>query len=49
MGGYSVTLDLDLGKKFGNLDFRGGGYSVTSDLDLGKKLEIWISGGGGIL
>ena len=37
-GGYSVTSDLDLGKKVGNLDFRGGGYSVTSDLDLGKKV-----------
>ena len=23
-GGYSVTSDLDLGKKVGNLDFRGG-------------------------
>ena len=46
MGGYSVTSDLDLGKKVGNLDFwDGGGYSVTSDLDLGKKLEIWIFGG----
>ena len=46
MGGYSVTSDLDLGKKVENLDFLGwGGYSVTSDLDLGKKLEIWISGG----
>ena len=43
-GGYSVTSDLDLGKKVGNLDFRGGGYSVTSDLDLGKKvgnLDFW--------
>ena len=46
-GGYSVTSDLDLGKKVGNLDFRGGGYSVTLDLDLGKKvgnLDFW--GGG---
>ena len=24
LGGYSVTSDLDLGKKVGNLDFRGG-------------------------
>ena len=24
MGGYSATLDLDLGKKVGNLDFWGG-------------------------
>ena len=45
LGGYSVTSDLDLGKKVGNLDFWGGGYSVTSDLDLGKKLEIRIFGG----
>ena len=51
MGGYSGTLDLDLGKKSGILDFwDGGGYSGTSDLNLGKKLEIWIFGmGGGIL
>ena len=48
MGGYSATSDLDLRKKFGNLDFWGvfcnfgfgpwGGYSGTSDLDLGKKV-----------
>ena len=45
-GWYSVTSDLDLGKKVGNLDcWGGGGYSVTSDLDFGKKLEIWIFGG----
>ena len=38
-GGYSVTSDLDLGRKVGNLDFQDlGGYSVTSDLDLGKKV-----------
>ena len=46
-GGYSVLLDLDLGKKVGNLDFWGG-YSVLLDLDLGKKvgnLDFW----GGIL
>ena len=24
-GGYSVTSDLDLGEKVGNLDFQGGG------------------------
>ena len=41
--GYSVTSDLDLGKKVGNLYL--GGYSVTSDLDLGKKFEICIWGG----
>ena len=49
MGGrYSVTSDLDLGKKVGNLDFWDGGYSVTSDLDLGKKvgnLDFWDGGG----
>ena len=46
MGGYSATSDLDLGKKFGNLDFWGG-YSATSDLDLGKKvgnLDFWDGG-----
>ena len=56
LGGYSVTSDLDLGKKVGNLYF-GGGYSVTSDLDLGKKvgnLDLgkkfgYFWGGGGIL
>ena len=37
LGGYSVTSDLDLGEKVGNLDFQGG-YSVTSDLDLGEKV-----------
>ena len=49
--GYSATSDLDLGKKVGNLDFRGGGYSATSDFDLVKKvgnLDFW-DGGGGIL
>ena len=55
-GGYSVTSDLDLGKKVGNLDFQDGGvfcnfgylggYSVTSDLDLGKK--SWKFGFGGV-
>ena len=44
MGGYSVTSDLDLGKKVGNLDL--GGYSVTSDLDLGKKVGNLDFGGG---
>ena len=47
-GGYSVTSDLDLGKKVGNLDFGMGGYSVTSDLDLGKKVGN-LDFGGGIL
>ena len=47
VGGYSATLDLDLGKKAGNLDFWDGGYSATSDLDLGKKvgnLDFWDGG-----
>ena len=48
MGGYSGTLDLDLGKKVGSLDFwDGGGYSGTLDLDLGKKvgnLDLWGEG-----
>ena len=48
MGGYSATLDLDLGKKVGNLDFWDwGGYSATLDLDLGKKvgnLDFWDGG-----
>ena len=50
MGGYSATLDLDLGKKVGNLDFWDGGeggYSATTDLDLGKKdgkLDFWDGG-----
>ena len=43
-GGYSVTSDLDLGEKVGNLDL--GGYSVTSDLDLGKKVGNLDLGGG---
>ena len=53
-GGYSVTLDLDLGKKVGNFRKKswkfefGGGYSVTLDLDLGKKVGN-LDFGGGIL
>ena len=47
-GGYSETLDLDLGKKVGNLNFLDwGGYSGTSDLDLGEKvgnLNFWDGG-----
>ena len=50
MGGYSVTSDLDLGKKVGNFDFQDGGYSVLSDLDLGKKVgNLDFQDGGGIL
>ena len=47
MGGYSVTSDLDLGKKLEIWIFGMGGYSVTSDLDLGKKvgnLDFWDGG-----
>ena len=44
-GGYSVTSDLDLGKKLEIFDFGGGGYSVTLDLDLGKKVGN-LDGGG---
>ena len=43
-GGYSVTSDLDLRKKVGNLDFRGG--FCNFGFGLRKKLEIWIFGGG---
>ena len=47
-GGYSGTLDLDLGKKVGYLDFwDGGGYSGTLDLDLGKKVGNLDLGEGG--
>ena len=43
-GGYSVTSDLDLGKKVGKF-WIWGGYSVTSDLDLGKKVGNLDLGG----
>ena len=33
-GGYSATLDLDLGKKVGNLDFWDGGGGIL-------QLRIW--------
>ena len=33
-GGYSGTLDLDLGKKVGNLDFWDGGWGIL-------ELRIW--------
>ena len=46
MGGYSVTSDLDLGKKVGNLDFwdggRGGGLRE-------KSWKFGFLGWGGIL
>ena len=37
MGGYSATLDLDLGKKVGNLDFLGGGVFCNFGFGLRKK------------
>ena len=52
MGRDSATLDLDLGKKVGNLDFWDGGRRGILQLRIwteGKKLEIWIFGMGGIL
>ena len=36
-GGYSVTSDLDLGKKVGNLDFWGGGVFCNFGFGLRKK------------
>ena len=44
MGGYSVTSDLDLGKKVGNLDFRGGGVFCNFGFGLREKvgnLDFW--------
>ena len=50
MGGYSATLDLDLGKSWKFGFFGMGGYSATSDLDLGKKVgNLDFLGWGGIL
>ena len=48
LGGYSVTLDLDLGKKVGNLDFWGG---VFCNFGFGLREKSWKFGflGGGIL
>ena len=46
MGGYSETLDLDLGKKLEIRIFGMGGYSETLDLDLGKKVGNLDFGGG---
>ena len=37
MGGYSATLDLDLGKKVGNLDFWDGGVFYNFGFGLRKK------------
>ena len=47
MGGYSGTLDLDLGKKVGNLDFWRGGILELRIWTYEKKLEIWNFGMGG--
>ena len=42
MGGYSVTLDLDLGKKVGNLDFWDGG--VFCNFGFGLREKSWKFG-----
>ena len=47
MGGYSVTSDLDLGKKVGNLDFRGEGVFCNFGFGLREKvgnLDFWDGG-----
>ena len=50
MGGYSETLDLDLGKKVGNLDFWDGGVFWNFGLGLRKKSwKFGFLGWGGIL
>ena len=48
LGGYSVTSDLDLGKKVGNLDFWGG---VFCNFGFGLRKKSWKFGffWGGIL
>ena len=46
-GGYSGTLDLDLGKKVGNLEFWGGILELQI-WTYEKKLEIWNFGMGGV-
>ena len=40
-GGYSVTSDLDLGKKVGNLDFWGG---VFCNFGFGLREKSWKFG-----
>ena len=42
MGGYSATLDLDLGKKVGNLDFWDGG--VFCNFGFGLREKSWKFG-----
>ena len=54
MGGYSVTSDLDLGTKVGNLDFQVGGWGgVFCNFRFGLREKSWkfgfSGGGGGIL
>ena len=44
-GGYSVTSDLDLGKKVGNLDFGGG---VFCNFGFGLRKKSWKFGFGGV-
>ena len=43
-GGYSVTSDLDLGKKVGNLDFGG----VFCNFGFGLRKKSWKFGFGGV-
>ena len=43
MGGYSVSSDLDLGKKVGNLDFQDGGVSKFEVTEYPPILKIQIS------
>ena len=45
-GGYSPTLYLDLGKKFGNLDLGGVG-GVFSNFGFGLRKKSWKFGLGG--
>ena len=48
MGGYSATLDLDLGKTVGNLDFWDGGVFCNFGFGLREKvgnLDFWDGGG----
>ena len=47
-GGYSGTLDLDLGEKIGNLDFWDGGVFWNFGFGLRKKVgNLDFSDGGG--
>ena len=47
MGGYSVTSDLDLGKKVGNLEFWDGGWGlggVFCNFGFGLRKKSWKFG-----